>query len=433
MKKIIQLKLKFLAKKIIKKYNPKIIGITGSVGKTSAREAIWTVLSSKYNVRQSIKNYNNEIGVPLTIIGDTAPGKSIFGWFKIFKHALKLIIFKDKKYPEILILEMAVDRVGDMEYLNSILKCDIGVVTMIGSSHLEFFGTIDKIKKEKELLIKNLKKSGWAILNYDNKETRQMINASKVKVLTYGFEERANIKAQETKFNFLNENKIKNNLTDLNGVNFKINYNGSSVPILLPNAISNNNIYSALSAISVGIACDINLINISKALCNLKALSGRMNLLKGIKNTIIIDDTYNSSPQSCFSVLDVVKKMPLKNNATKFVVFGDILELGKNSEEEHRKVGNYLVKSRIDKLIVVGERSRDIARGAKNAGMKKNNIFHFSNTDLAGRFIQERIKQGDLILIKGSQGMRMEKIVKEIMAEPLRAKELLVRQDNQWI
>ena len=91
------------------------------------------------------------------------------------------------------------------------------------------------------------------------------------------------------------------------------------------------------------------------------------------------------------------------------------------------------MKSGVDKLIVVGERSRDIARGAKNAGMKKNDIFHFSNTDLAGRFIQERIKEGDLILIKGSQGMRMEKIVKEIMAEPLRAKELLVRQDNQWI
>ncbi len=433
MNKIIQLKLKFFAKKIIKKYNPKIIGITGSVGKTSAREAIYTVLSSKYNVRQSIKNYNNEIGVPLTVIGGVAPGKSVFRWLKIFKHALELIIFKDKEYPEILILEMGVDRVGDMEYLNSILKCDIGVVTMIGSSHLEFFGTINKIKKEKELLIKNLKKSGWAILNYDNKETRKMINASKVKVSTYGFEERADIKAQEIKFNFLNEGKTKNSLTDLSGVNFKINYNGSSVPVLLPNAISNNSIYSALSAVSVGIAYEMNLINISKALYNLKALPGRMNLLKGIKNTIIIDDTYNSSPQSCFSVLDVIEKMPLKNNVSKFAVFGDMLELGGNSEEEHIKVGNYLVKSGVDKLIVVGERSRDIARGAKNAGMKNNNIFHFSNTDLAGRFIQERIKKGDLILIKGSQGMRMEKIVKEIMAEPLRSKELLVRQDSQWI
>ena len=122
MQKIIELKLKILAKMIICKYRPKIIGITGSVGKTSVREAIYTVLKKKYNVRRSIKNYNNELGVPLTIINAEAPGKNIFGWLAVFFKALKLIIFKEKNYPEILVLEMGVDKPGDMDYLNSIVE-----------------------------------------------------------------------------------------------------------------------------------------------------------------------------------------------------------------------------------------------------------------------------------------------------------------------
>ncbi|MCK5211467.1 hypothetical protein KAJ89_02075, partial [Candidatus Parcubacteria bacterium] len=115
MEKLIQLKLKFLAKLIIKKYKPKIIGVTGSVGKTSVREAIYTVLKEKYSVRRSIKNYNNELGVPLTIINAEAPGKNIFGWLVVFYRALKLIIFKDQNHPEILVLEMGVDKPGDMD------------------------------------------------------------------------------------------------------------------------------------------------------------------------------------------------------------------------------------------------------------------------------------------------------------------------------
>ncbi|MCK4554802.1 hypothetical protein KAU19_07680, partial [Candidatus Parcubacteria bacterium] len=195
MKKIIQLKLKILAKLILAKYKPDVIGITGSVGKTSTKEAIYTVLASKFKVRRNIKNYNNEIGLPLTIIGADSPGRSIIGWYIVFLKALKLILFKDKDYPKILVLEMGVDRPGDMKYLNNIVKCKVGVITSIGPVHLEFFGTINNIQKEKGGLIKNLTKSSWAVLNYDDEKVRQTGNNTEAQILTYGFNEKADVRA----------------------------------------------------------------------------------------------------------------------------------------------------------------------------------------------------------------------------------------------
>jgi len=431
MKKIIQLKLKILAKIILAKYKPKVIGITGSVGKTSAKEAIYSVLEKKFNVRRNIKNYNNEIGVPLTIIGAEAQGRSIVGWFIVFIKALELIIIKDKKYPEILILEMGVDRPGDMKYLTKIVKPDIGVITLIGPVHLEFFGTIEKIQKEKGELISSLKKSGWAILNCDNEKTRKIEEMSKVKVLTYGFEEKADIKAQELVFSFSKVSK-KENPWNLAGVSFKLSYNGSFVPVLLSQVVGEAAVYASLAASAVGIALGMNLVEIAAALKNYKPPRGRMNLILGIKNTLIIDDSYNSSPQASKSALDIAGKIRITEGARRLAVLGDMLELGSYSEEGHREVGKYLVKAGINKLILVGERSRDIGRGAEDAGMKRDDIFHFVDSETAGRFVQERMKEGDLVLVKGSQGVRMEKIVKEIMADPLRAKELLVRQDKSW-
>ncbi|MCG2701260.1 UDP-N-acetylmuramoyl-tripeptide--D-alanyl-D-alanine ligase [Candidatus Parcubacteria bacterium] len=434
MKKLIQLKLKILAKIILAKYKPDVIGITGSVGKTSAKEAIFTVLASKFSARKNIKNYNNEIGAPLTIIGSESPGKSIFGWFFVFLKALKLILIRDKNYPKILVLEMGVDRPMDMDYLNTIAKSKIGVITAIGPVHLEFFNEIENIQKEKGKLIKALPKSGWAILNYDDEKVMQIARLSKAKILTYGFNSGADIRARELVFNFSNLNEPKKGTTgQLAGISFKVSHNNSSANILLPNVIGRAAVYAALSAAAVGLAFGLNLTEIAKALSGFKSPKGRMNLIPGIKNTLIIDDTYNSSPQSLASALSMLSKAPLVSGARKFAVLGDMLELGSVSEEEHRKAGRLVFESGIDKLIVVGERSRDIAGGAEKAGTLPDNIFHFAAAGDAGKFIQNRINEGDLILVKGSQGMRLEKIVKEIMSEPLRAKELLVRQGEEWI
>ena len=454
MKKLIQFKLKILAKLIVKKYRPKIIGISGSVGKTSSKDAIYVVLKDHYKVRKSIKNYNNEIGLPLTIIGEESGGRSILGWIAVFLHALNLILFKDKNYPEILVLEMGIDHPGDMDYLNSIVRPDIAVLTLIDLVHVEYFGSQSKLREEKEKLIKNIKKDGLAIINLDDDSQEEILNKTKTKICTYGFNESAEIRARDVQFSYeedSNFNKTRGVSFELfhhgevnakgreSALGYKVNAKGresalghESVHVFLPNILSSSMVYATLVATSVAVNMDIHLADIAKSLKEFKAPVGRLNLIEGIKNTMIIDDTYNSEPQSSISALNVLKSFPIKENARRFAILGDMLELGSYSEESHRKVGQKVFVLGIDKLITVGERSRDIGRGAMESGMLRDNIFNFKNSDEAKIFIQDRIMEGDLILVKGSQGIRTEKIVLEIMAEPLRAKELLVRQDEGW-
>jgi len=156
MKKILFKMLKILATKILKKYRPLVIGITGSVGKTSTKEAIYALLRGHFKVRRNIKNYNNEIGVPLTIIGVETGNKNIFKWISIFFKALELIIVKDKEYPEMLVLEMGADKQGDIKYLVTLVPCDISVVTAISRVHYEFFKSLESIIEEKGEIVKQI-------------------------------------------------------------------------------------------------------------------------------------------------------------------------------------------------------------------------------------------------------------------------------------
>jgi len=429
MKKIIQLKLKVLAKMILAKYKPQVVGITGSVGKTGTKEAVYTVLRSKFKARRSKKNYNNELGVPLTIIGAGAPGKSIPGWCFVFLKAAWLLVWKDKNYPEVLVLELGVDRPGDMDYLMNIVKCDIGIITAIGANHLEFFQSKTAIQKEKGRLIENLKKGGWAILNYDNQKSRELTGKSTSKTLTYGFSEKSNVRAQNIIFKFEEDGDIE----DMSGISFKLNYKGSVVPISLPRVIGYSAIYAALAGAAVGITQEMNLVEISRALKDFYLPAGRMNLIKGIKHTLIIDDSYNASPQSTVSALEFIRKIDLGEKGRKWAVLGDMMELGSYTEEGHSQVGKKVVETDFDKLVTVGERARDIGRAGREAGLRKEDIFNFASSEEAGRFIQERMEEGDLLLVKGSQSVRMEKIVKEIMADPLNAKNILVRQSEDWL
>lgn len=426
MRKILQAKLRILAKLILKKYQPLIIGITGSLGKTSAKEAIFAVLKGRESVAMSHKNYNNEIGLPLTIIGAESAGRSLPGWMGVFFKAIGLILFKDKKYPRVLILEMGVDHPGDMAYLTAIAPPNIGIVTAISYSHLEYFGSIVNIKKEKQVLIENLDNKGLAILNYDNEAAREMAGASKAKVLTYGLKAGADLQAQDIVYNFTKGDY------ELSGLNFKLNHQGSIVPVFMDNVMSETVLYAALAAAAVGLYFKMNLVEIATALKDFSLPPGRMNVLPGIKHTFIIDDTYNSSPEAALSALDILSRIKIDPSASKYAVLGDMLEIGHYTVEGHRLLGEKVMAGGIDYLIAVGEKSRDAARAALEAGMSEDNVFHFPDALEAGAFLQDRLKAGDIILVKGSQGMRMEKAVREIMAEPDRAAELLVRQGAEW-
>ena len=199
MRKILQKITKFLARIIIGRYQPKIIAISGSVGKTSTKEAIRTVLEYEFKVRSTILNQNNEIGVPLTILGEQGAGKNIVGWATIFLRAIFLILIKSKNYPQILILEYGVDRPGDMDYLLSIAKPTVGVMTSIGEIpvHVEFFSGFKALAKEKSKMIYALPENGLAVLNFDDAVVSAMRDITDAKCVTYGFGQGADILGDE--------------------------------------------------------------------------------------------------------------------------------------------------------------------------------------------------------------------------------------------
>ena len=420
--------LKILAKLTIWRYNPLIIGVTGSVGKTSAKEAIYSVLKDKFRTRRNIKNYNNEIGVPLTVLGSYISPQTKFsgllGWIKIFSISLIKIIYQ-KDYPEVLVLELGVSKPGDMKYLMSFIPVEIGVFTAIGEfpSHIEFFPEKEKLVEEKSLLIKSLPKNGLAVLNYDDLSVRQAGRdlSDKIKTVYYGFGQGADLRIENY------ELKIDDIEKEDFGINFKIDHKGSFVPIRLMKVLGKHHVFSAAAAASIGLFLDMNLVEIAEGLKDYYSLPGRMNLIKGIKKTLIIDDTYNASPLSVESALDILDELKINSEkkSRKIAVLGDMMELGAETEAGHRVVGKKASKI-ADLIFTVGDRARFISDEAKQNGFDGNKIFEFSKSEDAGLLIQEKIEKGDIILVKGSRYMRMEKIIKEIMAEPEKADDLLI-------
>jgi UDP-N-acetylmuramoyl-tripeptide--D-alanyl-D-alanine ligase len=420
--------LRFMAVVVLKKYKPKIIGITGSVGKTSTKEAIYWVLASRFRTRRSEKNYNNEIGLPLTIIGSETRGRSLKGWLSVFIKWLGIVLFPIK-YPEILILEMGADRPGDISYLTSFVKPQIGILTDISSSHLEFFKTLEGVLKEKSILIKNISENGLAVLNIDNnyisKFKSQSDNPKKTfRISTYGFSETADVVASDLSFNYSSGER-----KEIKGVTFKLSYRGSTLPMRLNHILAKSHIYIALAAVCVGLEFDLNLVDISQSLEDFTLPSGRMALVSGIKGTMLIDDTYNASPVSTTSALELMEKIEAPR---KIAVLGDMLELGEDTEPGHKKVAEKFLEIQGDIFIGVGKRMNFAIEEFKKRNVESERFFHFSSPIEAGRKLQEMLKEGDLVLVKGSQGMRMEKIVEEVMAEPQKAAEILCRQSNDW-
>jgi len=422
-RRIIQKILRILAKITIWRYRPEIIGITGSMGKSSAKEAIYHTLKAKFKVRRSAGNYNNEVGAPLAILGLKGGGSSALAWLAVFLKAILVIIW-DRNYPDILILEMGVDKPGDMEYLLDFIPVEVGVFTAVGEfpSHIEFFPEKDSLLKEKARLIKSLPGDGLAVLNYDDSSVRLVggeLN-KKIKTIYYGFGQGADLRIVEYGLR----------LADLDkgdfGAGFKIDYQGSVVPFRLNRVLSKQQVFAAAAAAAVGSFFNMNLVEISQALSGYRSLAGRTNLIKGINGSWLIDDSYNASPMATVAALDVLEETAEQaKSKRKIAVLGDMLELGKYSEPGHQAVGRKAA-SAADLLFSVGEKSQITAVAAEEEGMEHNLVFRFSNSEEAAKALKGIIKQGDIILIKGSRAMKMEKITREIMAEPQKAKELLV-------
>ncbi len=194
--------------------------------------------------------------------------------------------------------------------------------------------------------------------------------------------------------------------------------------------ILSNNL--SLAGLAVGVVYGINLVEGGQALADFHPLPGHLCLIPGIKNTLIIDDTYNSSPEPTRTALETLAEINLKIGAQRYAVLADMLELGAETQNAHREIGLRVAELGIDFLITVGEASKHTALSAREAGLVEHRIASFADSITAGKFLQEKLHEGDVVLVKGSQSMRMEKIVKEVMAEPELAKDLLARQGEEW-
>ncbi len=425
---LIQNILRWLAGKILQKYKPRVIGITGSVGKSTAKEMIFTVLDGAgLNVRKSEKNYNNEMGIPLTIIGVSGEKKSVWQWVDVLLKAINLILFSNK-YPEILVLELAVDHPGDMKYFCKFIPIEIGVLTNIGISHLENFGTREAILKEKSYLLRWAKKS--VIYNKDSLGNR-LDDVNLEDVRTYGFE-KGNFQIKDVGYNYKQGNILA-------GMIFKVFHDEVVYSGKLNNLMGRPYLYGVLSALSVADYFDIKLVNALGCLEDAVVIPGHMSLLKGIKQTSLIDDTYNSAPASLAEALNVFDEIKV---GRKIAVLGDMLELGAEEYDAHRVVGERLANREDVIFVAVGKKMKiaveefEKVRRKSGVGVFESDnkkVYWFKNSIEAGRAVQKLMQQNDLILIKGSQGVRMERVVVEIMAEPNKKEKLVVRQNKDWI
>ncbi len=424
LKNIISLILEWEARLILKKYKPRVVAVTGNVGKTSTKDAIYTVMADSFHVRKSEKSFNSDIGVPLTILGCANAWNNPLKWVQNILVGLELILLK-KKYPDWLVLEVGADRPGDIAKISAWLKPDVVVVTKFAEVpvHIEYFKSRAALIAEKGKLVEALKHDGTLVLNSDDVDVYAFRQKVPNKMISYGQLGDAVVRA--TNYSIYNQE----GLAIPAGITFKVEYQGNCVPIKLPNTLGLPNIYAALAAISVGLSLGLNLVQCSASLMNFIPPRGRMNLLKGILETYIIDDTYNASPVAVKAALDTLKELQVSGR--KIAVLGDMLELGKHSHEAHESIGKEAATS-CDLLITVGLRSRDTATSALENGLSEKKVLQFDDSIEAGKYLKNILKTGDVVLVKGSQSIRMERIVKEIMAEIDRAEELLVRQDDEW-
>lgn len=413
----LQYLLRYLAKLTIWRFRPGIIGVTGSVGKTSAKLAIAAVLSSERHVRTARGNLNNEFGLPLTILGDwpeaelrlvsrEAPPatprwlKGCF-WLKVIASALFNLLFTPRRaYPQIIVLEYGADRPGDLKYLLSIARPTVGAITAIGDTpvHVEFYNSPEEVAREKSRLIDQLPASGFAILNADDPVVMGLKDRTRARLITYGFSAEAQVRIVSF------ENKIEGGVPI--GVVCKLEYGGSTVPVRIEHVFGKPHVYAAAAAAAAGLAYGLNLVQVSEALRAYRPAPERMQVLPGIRNSLILDDAYNASPLSMLSALDTLETLP---GGRKIAILGDMRELGQFSEEAHRRIGTR-AGGFADIIVAVGDSSHIVIAAAKGTKAKPKNLYEYKAAEEAVPVVAELIQPGDVVLVKGSHAVALDQV-----------------------
>jgi UDP-N-acetylmuramoyl-tripeptide--D-alanyl-D-alanine ligase len=354
------------------RFKPVTIGVTGTNGKTTAKELIYLALSSKYKTLKNIKNYNNEIGVPFTL--------------------LKL----DADH-EAAVIEMGMNHKGEIERLSLMVSPDIGVITNIGAGHLEFLGSIENVAFAKSEIVKGMKPGSTLIVNRDTEcfhIVEKIADDCNIKLFTFGLGPEADIYPESYK---------------LHAAKTEVVYDGRLISCPL---YGKHNVYNILAALAVAKVLDMDMGAAAVALSRFANAGSRSEIID--KGFIVIDDTYNSNPLSSLFALESICGIFPKNR--KIVVLADMKELGESSSLYHVKVGEFAGAKKFDLLIFYGEMAKYYEKGALSAGADSGAVKIFDSKDDIVIFLKDYLKENDVVLIKGSRSMKMEDVVSRLIA-----------------
>jgi len=355
-----------LARAYRKRFAVPVVAITGSNGKTTTKDLTAAVLSGRWNVLKTEANFNNEIGLPLTLMGLEA------------KHQAAVV-------------EMGMRGFGQIQALARIAEPTIGIVTNVGETHMELLGSLENIAKAKAELVEMIEPSGTVILNADNAFVLQMREKSKARVVTFGIASLADVMAKDIR-------------TVGNSMEFSCSYGKTIEKFVLP-MVGRHNVYNGLAAITTGFVLGLSAAEIQRGLDSFEATKMRFEYKK-VKDYHVINDAYNASPMSMTAAIETLAEV---SKGRKIAVMGDMLELGSVSKEAHEQVGRELVAKGVDALLTRGEMGLYIAEAAKAAGLSQ--VCSCDSHAEAGRMLKKILQPGDTILFKGSRGMQMEKII----------------------
>lgn len=351
------------------KFNIPAVAVTGSSGKTTTKEMIASVLEESFNVLKNEGNLNNTIGLPITVFGM-------------------------EKHHDICVFEMGMNRSGEIESLASIVKPDVAVITNIGTAHIEYLGSRKGILEAKKEIFKYFTKENTAIINGDD-DMLSTIDNTNFNVIKYGLNEQ----------NTLCARNIKQHGDE--GMEFSLYIDGKLESFFVP-LIGIHNVYNALSAIAVGLTMKMSIEKIRNGLAKFVPAKMRMEIFNTEDGIRVINDSYNANPDSTAAAIEVLKDMPCQGR--RILILGDMLELGDYSETGHKRVGEKAAESKIDIIIAIGEKAKDIAKGAINKGMEEKHIYHFSDNAAAISKLKSILQSKDTVLIKGSRMMKLEEI-----------------------
>ncbi len=413
LKHIIRTLLEQKVKKYFKKHKPLLVVVTGSVGKTSTKTALATVLSEKYRVRAHDGNHNMDISVPLALMGVEYPDniRSFTQWRQVLK-AMDLRI-REPKDVDVIVQELGTDRPGDIAHYRAYLHPDIAIVTAVSDEHMEFFKTIDAVAKE-ELSVASF--SRLVVINRDDVDEKFAKYAETTHIDTYGLSEKA-----EYRLHVEPASSLDGRIGKLSAPEW------GDIPVSLQ-LVGDHSMKAAVAAACVGTKLGLSPSEIAVGVSKIRPTQGRMQVLKGFNESSIIDDTYNASPLAVEAALNTLYKTEAPQ---RIALLGSMNELGAVSAEAHKKVGDMCDPAKLDWVVTIGE---DAEKYLAPAAAKKGcQVRSFASPYVAGGFVHSVLKEGAVVLAKGSQnGVFAEEAVK-VLLHSTDDERYLVRQTEAWL